>query len=119
MDIYVDNWVVLDSGTIVIDSTQKISFKIGGMTFIFDFLNEDKEGRDVRQEHIGNTMITHLINFNSSIGSGLKKPTEMATLGSGEKLYFSFAVHALGDTPKMFHYTWMKGLDKEQKDGKE
>lgn len=113
MDVKVDNLTVLSSGSLIIDSEQIISFAIGGMTFIFDFLKDESKEKNVRQDLQGKTMYTHLYNFNSSVGSGLKKPTLMATLTTGIKLYFSFAVYSLGESPKIFHYTWMISTKQE------
>lgn len=114
MDIKVDNLKVLSSGTLVVGSEQVVSFIIGNMTFIFDFINDNTQERDVRQDLQGKTMYTHLINFNRTSGSGIKKPTIMATLSTGEKLYFSFAVYSLGESPKIFHYTWMMAPNQEK-----
>ena len=41
MEVFVDGLKVLSSGSLIVDSEQKISFKIGSMTFVFDFLNDD------------------------------------------------------------------------------
>ena len=107
IDIKVDGLEVLNSGSLIVDSEQEISFNIGSMTFVFDFRNDETGERNVIQNLKGKTMFTHLINFNSSVGTGMKKPNEMATLSTGEKLYFSFAVYSLGNSPKIFHYTWL------------
>ena len=109
MEVFVDGLKVLSSGSLIVDSEQKILFKIGSMTFVFDFQNDDSGEKNVIQDHQGNTMYTHLINFNSSVGTGMKKPNQMATLSTGEYLYFSFAVYSLGESPKIFHYTWLTG----------
>ena len=112
MEVFVDGLKVLSSGSLIIDSEQKIYFKIGSMTFVFDFQTDESGEKNVIQNHQGNTMYTHLINFNSSVGTGMKKPNQMATLSTGEKLYFSFAVYSLGKSPKIFHYTWLTGSEK-------
>ncbi len=119
MDITVNGLKVLRDGTLVVSSSHPISFKINGMTFVFVFIQDESGAKDVKQVRDGNTMTTHLINFNNSLGSGLKEPTEMATLGTGEKLFFSFAVHSIGNTPKVFHYTWLLGAKQETIDGNE
>ena len=105
MDILVNNLKVISNGSIVINVKQSISFKIGTMTFVFDFPDDGREEKDVKQERTENTMITHLINFNNPLGSGLKEPTMMATLATGEKLLLNFSVDALSEV-KVFHYTW-------------
>ena len=114
MEAFVDGLKVLSSGSLIVDSEQKISFKIGSMTFVFDFRKDDSGVKNVIQNHQGNTMYTHLINFNSSIGTGMKKPNQMATLSTGENLYFSFAVYSLGESPKIFHYTWLTGPSQQE-----
>lgn len=118
MDIEVDNLKILSSGTLIVAPEQIIKFNIGGMTFVFDFKNDNTKDRNVKQDLQGNMMYTHLINFNSSTGSGLKKPSMMATLSTGEKLYFSFAVYSLGVSPKIFHYTWMIEPKQERRERK-
>jgi hypothetical protein len=114
MEAFVDGLKVLSSGSLIVDSEQKISFKIGSMTFVFDFQKDDSRVKNVIQNHQDNTMYTHLINFNSSVGTGMRKPNQMATLSTGEKLYFSFAVYSLGDSPKIFHYTWLTGPGQQE-----
>lgn len=114
MEAFVDGLKVLSSGSLIVDSKQEISFNIGSMTFVFDFRKDDTGEKNVIQDLQGNTMYTHLININSSLGHGLKEPTEMATLSSGEKLFFSFAVYSLGETPKVFHYTWYTKSTQEE-----
>ena len=114
IDIEVDGLKVLNSGSLIVDSEQEISFNIGSMTFVFDFRKDETGEKNVIQDLQGKTMYTHLINFNSSVGTGMKKPNEMATLSTGEKLYFSFAVYSLGNSPKIFHYTWLTGPKQEK-----
>lgn len=105
MDIFVNNLKVISNGSLVVNVKQSISFKIGSMTFVFDFPDDGREEKDVKQERTENTMTTHLINFNNPLGSGLKEPTMMATLATGEKLLLNFSVDALNEV-KIFHYTW-------------
>ena len=107
MDVFVDGKRVIKDGSIIINSDKPISFVIGSMTFVFDFITNESGKRDVKQEHNGNTMVTHLINFQSTLGTGLTEQVQMATLGTGKKLYFSFAVHAISYNLRVFHYTWM------------
>ena len=114
MEAFVDGLKVLSSGSLIVDSEQKISFKIGSMTFVFDFPRDESGEKNVIQDRQGNTMYTHLINFNSSVGTGMKKPKQMATLSTGEILYFSFAVYSLGESPKIFHYTWLTGPGQQE-----
>lgn len=114
MEIKVEDLKVLSSGSLIIDSEQHISFNIGSMTFVFDFIKDETGVRNVIQDLQGNTMYTHLINFNNSVGTGMKKPNLMATLSSGEKLFFSFAVYSLGESPKIFHYTWLTSTEHEE-----
>ena len=106
MDINIDGFKVLGDGSLVVCLGQSISFSFGSLTFEFDFLKDDSSKRDVKQERSGYTMKTHLINFNSSLGTGLREPTQMAVLSNGERLLFNFAVHAIADDIKIFHYTW-------------
>lgn len=115
MEVFIDGLKVLSSGSLIVDSKQEISFTIGSMTFVFDFQKDDTGARNVIQNRQGNTMYTHLINFNSSAGIGMRKPNQMATFSSGDKLFFSFAVYSLGDSPKIFHYTWL--TDSGDKEG--
>lgn len=119
IDIKVDDLKVLNSGSLIVDSEQKISFNIGSMTFVFDFRKDETSEKNVIQDLQGNTMYTHLINFNSSVGTGMKKPNQMATLNTGEKLYFSFVVYSLGDSPKIFHYTWFVKPKQEEQENHE
>lgn len=107
--IKVNDLNVLCDGSLVVSKEQKISFHIDEMTFVFDFLSDETGEYNARQEHIGNTMVTHLINFTNSLGTGLKEPTKMATLSNGEGLYFAFAVHSISENPRVFHYTWYIG----------
>ena len=109
MEIEVNGLKVICDGSLVVSKEHPISFHIGEMTFIFDFLSDESGEYSTRQERTGNTMVTHLINFNNSLGIGIKEPTEMATLRTGEKLYFSFAVYSISENPKVFHYTWLLG----------
>lgn len=107
MDILVGKKIVIKDGSIVVNSDMPISFVIGTMTFIFDFITNNTGVKDVKQERKGNTMTTHLINFQSSLGTGLTVQAEMATLGTGEKLFFSFAIHTISENLRVFHYTWL------------
>lgn len=109
MEIEVNGLKVLCDGSLVVSKEHPISFHIGEMTFIFDFISDETGEYNTRQEHTGNTMVTHLINFNNSLGTGLKEPTKMGTLSTGESLYFSFAVHSISENPRIFHYTWLLG----------
>lgn len=107
MDILLGGKKVIKEGSIVVNSDMPITFVIGTMTFVFDFTTNDTGVRDVKQERTGNTMTTHLINFQSSLGTGLTQQAEMATLGSGDRLFFSFAVHSISENLRVFHYTWL------------
>lgn len=108
--INVNGLKVLQDGSLVVSKEQSISFFIKGLTFVFDFREDDSGDKNsVIQEPNGNIMVTHLINFKNALGAGLKEPAEMATLGTGEKLYFSFAVYSISENPRVFHYTWFIG----------
>lgn len=106
IDITVNSLKVLCDGSLVVSKEQTITFQIAGLTFNFDFITDESSEYDVKQEHNGKVMVTHLVNFTNALGTGLKEPTEMATLSTGEKLYFSFAVHSISENPRIFHYTW-------------
>ena len=114
MEIKVNGLEVISNGSLVVSKEHPISFRIGGMNFIFDFINDDSGEYNVKQERDGNTMLTHLVNFNNALGTGMKEPTEMATLTTGEKIYFSFAVHSISENPRIFHYTWLLGPKPEE-----
>jgi hypothetical protein len=107
MDILVGKKKVIKDGSIVVNSDTPISFVIGTMTFVFDFITNNTGVKDVKQERTGNTMTTHLINFKSSLGTGLTEQAELAILGTGEKLFFSFVIHTISDNLRVFHYTWL------------
>lgn len=107
MDILVGGKKIIKDGSIVVNSDMPITFVIGTMTFVFDFITNDSGVKDVKQERTGNTMTTHLVNFQSSLGTGLTQQAEMATLGTGEKLFFSFAIHTISYNLRVFHYTWL------------
>lgn len=107
--IKVDDLRVLCDGSLVVGKEQRISFQFDEMIFEFDFLTDDSGNYNVRQVRTGNTMVTHLYNFNNSLGIGIKEPAAMATLKTGEKLYFSFAVYSISENPRVFHYTWFLG----------
>lgn len=76
-----------------------------GFDLLIKFTSNDEEQQRLQQSVSGNTITFNCVNFDNPLGTGTKKPIELATFNS-KKVYINFWVNALGDNAlKKITYT--------------
>lgn len=106
------NHTVLESGSVITYSNENevlFSIKMDD-TFSFDlllkFTSNGEEQHQLQQSVSGNTITLNCVNFDNPLGTGTKKPIELATFDN-KKVYINFWVNALGDNAlKKIAYTF-------------
>ena len=108
MVIRIDDYEVIRDGVLVVNSSNRLLFEIEDLSFEFVFKTDESGKKSIRHERTEDKLVIYLVNFNNNLGTGLSNPIEVATLDSGEILFVLFAVHAISDNLRVFHYTWVK-----------
>lgn len=115
MIIKVDDFDVVQKGVLVVNSKNTITFSLDNIEFAFSFVKDDNGNKRIDQEQQGvHKLLTKLVNFDNSLGTGVSEPIEVATLSTGEKLYVLFAVYGIAEDLRVFHYTWLKKRVQEE-----
>ena len=93
---------ILDSGSIItFDSTADISFDVQfdnnfSFKLIFKFENDaNNKSHSLNFNLLDNTITFSCVNFNNVLGTGTKKPLEIATV-ENKKVFITFWVTAMG-----------------------
>lgn len=115
MDILVGEFLVYSSGVLVLSSDKTITMKIEDTDFIFDFKDEDDASPSIKIVE-SSEQRCHLtfVNFSSPLGTSIKEPMLIASLGNGDCLYLQFTITTINKVIKVFQYT----LYKSTKNGK-
>lgn len=105
------NHVILESGSVITYSNEnEVLFSIKmddsfGFDLLIKFTSNGEKQQQLQQSVSGNTITFNCVNFDNPLGTGTKKPIELATFNS-KKVYINFWVNALGDNAlKKIAYT--------------
>ena len=98
---------IIANGTVHTFDSQQLTFKLGQLTFDFEFVVDAEKTPRFQSESLGSQHIKYqLFNFNNTLGSGLREPIKIGTLLS-RNLYFIFTTYAFdNDSSKTVHYTF-------------
>jgi len=95
------NHIILESGSVITYSnSNEVHFSIKmDDSFSFDlilkFSSDDEKQYRLEQNVTNNTITLDCINFDNPMGTGTKKPIELATFNN-KKIYINFWVNSLG-----------------------
>ncbi len=106
------NHVILESGSVITYSDENevlFSIKMDD-SFSFDllikFTSNGENQQQLHQSVSNNTITFDCVNFDNPLGTGTRKPIELATFNN-KKVYINFWVTALGDKAlKKISYTF-------------
>lgn len=120
--IFIGEYIVLSSGSLIIPSSNNIEFKFDNLTFRFVFDTEKDENGDLTEGHFSinlekdeksnvEFMKITMYNQNQSFFSSTESKLQLATL-NGKRLYLKFCIHSINiqsdksKEDKIFYYTW-------------
>lgn len=106
------NYIILESGSVITYSNENgvlFSIKMDD-TFSFDliikFTGNGEKQHQLQHNVSDNTITLNCVNFDNPLGTGTRKPIELATFNN-KKVYINFWVNALGDKAlKKISYTF-------------
>lgn len=97
---------LIDSGSIVIDKANTVSFFLDDLEIEIVFFDRDDKKQEIKAIPVDTKKLQlQLINFNNPLGTGPTKPLNIATLNTGECVYLQYVVYAIHDM-KILHYSW-------------
>jgi hypothetical protein len=102
----VGDFDLIESGSIVINQSNTISFFILNLEVEFVFSDTEDKKQEIKVSTIDNKKLQlNLLNFNNTLGTGITKPMSVATLNTGEEVFLQYVVYAVGEL-KVLHYSW-------------
>lgn len=120
MEILINNWELISSGTIITVYNEPTTFKIIDVVFEFHFRDNNTQLDQNIESTVsedGKKLIIYFENFNNSLGIGNKEPMKIGFIGEKD-IYLIYRVYSLiPEAGKLFHYTWLYKT-KELEDGK-
>ena len=99
---------LIESGSIVLNQSNKLSFNIEDLEFEFLFQTEEDEDHKPHIKLISKdskSIQFQMINYNNPLGTGTPNPLNVASLSTGEEIFLQYAIHGINEL-KIFHYSW-------------
>lgn len=108
MDIKIDSYNILESGSVITHDNKNVLFRIAPLQFTLEFKTIKDSPVNIETVSDDKSMRIILTNFNNPIGQGIVRPINVGTINEKD-IYIQFVVYSLGDTgSKVIHYTWME-----------
>ncbi len=117
MKLFVGDYEVMESGTVVGIYGQPVSFHIENLIYTFEFITDAAQPKlTLKTEVVSNTHLKVIFyNFDDTLGAGNIAPIKFGNIGDRD-LYFQYRIYTLrGDSGKLLHYTWL--LSKKNEGG--
>ncbi len=106
----VGDFNLIESGSIVLNQSNNISFFIADLEIEFVFNNNDEKKQEVKAIPIGNKKLQlQIFNFDNPLGTGPKMPMSVATLNNNEEIYLQYVIYSINEI-KILHYSWYSKL---------
>ena len=106
-----NNLEVYESGSLVFTNDDTINFSLSlQLTIRFVFINDSRNtnARFEGQVINDNLLEVRLINFNNSLPTGNPEASEIGYLNN-RRLFINYAVLAINESHRIFHYTFYLG----------